>query len=198
MKKFFKVKDVKKFFAILDRLDRTSQDHYLGWDKLNPTLKPCQQQVFIERTVAKWFYGRRFKIVEEAGTGFYKTTDSGWESKEIKMKRFAYISLARPRFNYGYSNAVKVNYSDASKPNQMHTLDVTYNFALSLQAEEISEEEFKKVKSMFTYYVDGFVEVDKVRELLEKSLLHAATTKIEDLKIYDYVDKVMKKYDRED
>lgn len=153
MDRIFAPNKVKKFFNILRRLDRSCQDHYLGWDKLNPDKKPCQQEVFIARTVAKWFYGKRYKIIDEVGTGFFKSNDkygSRYDSDEIKIKQYSYISLARPTYVLGYGQQVSVNFSRASRIG-MNNMTIGHNQALKLRGEEITQERYNAIKSMFNY-----------------------------------------------
>ena len=58
MTKLFTIEQVKKFFDILSRLERSSCNWYKGWDKLNPDIFPCQQAVFVKRTIGKWLVNK--------------------------------------------------------------------------------------------------------------------------------------------
>ena len=49
---------IKKFFNILRRLGRCTEDRYKGYDKLNPHMSPCEKEVFVKRTLHKFLKGK--------------------------------------------------------------------------------------------------------------------------------------------
>ena len=145
IKEFFTPKQVSRYFDILSKMDRHCGEQYLGYDKLNPTSKPCQKDVFVKRTVGKLFAGRMFLWIENAPTG--------WQSndKEFKIKRKRYISIANVRFALGWNDDVVVTYYEASNPHKINELSVSHNSALRLEGKEISSKEFSKIFKLFYY-----------------------------------------------
>lgn len=114
MTKLFTTKKVKKYFDILLKLNRNSCNWYKGWNKLNPNSIPCQHEVFIKRTISKWFTGKYFII--------YKNSH----------KQFIYTSNIC--FSYGYTDGIRVCFINY---NTMDTDIITlkYNDILSLEGE---------------------------------------------------------------
>ena len=179
MKKLLDPKKVDKFFDILDRLDRTAQDHYLGIDKLNPDSKPCQQDIFVKRTVAKWFKNKKYKWLRSVGSGWYKNVGGMRGGDEYKVKQYNYVSTATPTFDYGRRNTVSVNFSRASGiKNENVELDA-YD-AKKIIAEPISQEKYDSVKDLFKFDVEGYVETEKVENLLREALIKGVTMDIKE------------------
>jgi hypothetical protein len=66
----FDTERVKKFFDILSRLGRHEEDRYKGYDKNNPHYSPCEKEIFVKRTIKKWFKGKYliwWKVSEQTG-----------------------------------------------------------------------------------------------------------------------------------
>ena len=189
MNKLFDSKKVEKFFNILDRLDRTCQKHYKGIDPLNPDSEPCQQDIFVKRTVAKWFPSKCYRIIEEVSIGFFEHTD-------YKMKRYAFINTARPHFIYGHNNKVMVNFSYASNVGKMGSIEFDYHTALNFKAELITSERYREISSLFEYNPEKLLDPQAVEDLVNRAIVKGATTEIEDFNYADihvWVDKEIKK-----
>jgi hypothetical protein len=140
---------VRKFFNILYRLDRTCQKQYKGADPLNPDSAWCQQEVFVRRTVDKWFHGKCFKLRQMMETGFW-TPMEGLHSNPIKLPQYRYIRINRIAYMLGYGQEIEVRISDATKPVSItEAFSLNHNETLGLMGEEITEEQFKEVENLF-------------------------------------------------
>jgi len=115
MTKLFKTEHIKKFFDILSKLERSSCERYKNWDKLNPDNTPCAQEVFIKRTISKWFNNKNIILYKD------------------NYKR--YLTINSIHFGYGYSNNLKIYIFDWSRINKFDSLILEYNDILSLEGE---------------------------------------------------------------
>lgn len=138
MEPYFDKEKVRKFFDILNRMGRVNEKKYIGRDKLNPDKEPCEKDVFIQRTVGKWFPSLILKILVEEGI---------WGSK-VMLPIYKYISTAKPHFSYGHYDCVDVNYSTASDLG-LHSFKFDYNYAMGFLAEEITLEQYNEIKNLF-------------------------------------------------
>lgn len=143
MKEFFDREKVDKFFDILDRMGRIVCDRYKGRDKLNPDSAPCEKDVFIQRTVAKWFPSLTLKILVSEPTGWKNANNN-----DITIPVYQYISTAKPHFNYGHDDEIIVNYNSASCT-KMRSFHFDRWFSKYFKAELISSEEYKKIRDLF-------------------------------------------------
>lgn len=155
MDKLFTVKQVKRFFALLEAKERTCTSYYKGYDKLNPTYEPCAQDIFVRRTIAKWFGGKSYKHIAKVKTGYFKrdndNLDGFMHAEEVMAEKIQYIFIVRISFSYGYGTKIDVSYIDAVNPHgKLSNFELTHNSALRLLGIEISEKEFSKVMKMFT------------------------------------------------
>lgn len=133
----FTVKQIKKFFNVLDKLNRSVCNYYLGYDTLNPHIAPCQRQVFVNRTIGKWFTNKYYNY---------------WEGKEYKSKIFKYINNDKIIYYLGYGNEVTFNYSDAANGfNLNNSFKISHNDALNLIGVEITKEKFNEINELFKY-----------------------------------------------
>jgi hypothetical protein len=101
---FKEVDKVKKFFTILKRMNRSIPiigDIYKGHDKSNPDISLCQKEVFVNRTIAKWFKSK-FIIL------YYKSN--------IDIQYNLYISVSLVKYYLGYKDQILLYYFDYSKP----------------------------------------------------------------------------------
>ena len=120
--KLFTTEQVKRFFDILSKLKRESCDWYKGYYENNPDFAVCQQDVFVNRTINKWFKGK-FVILYDVS----KYTD-------IQYKK--YVMISHIRFGYGYGDDVDVMLYDYSRPYEFGgSIKIGHNEALSLEGE---------------------------------------------------------------
>lgn len=120
--KLFTTEQVKRFFDILFRLQRESCGWYKGYYPNSPDYEPCQQDVFINRTINKWFKGK-FVILYEP-------------SKQLNTQYKKYVMISHIRFGYGYRDDVDVILFDYSRPCELsQSIKIGHNEALSLEGE---------------------------------------------------------------
>jgi len=121
--KLFTVAQVKKFFTILDRMGREVCKRY-GDDNFSP----CEKEVFVRRTVNKWFRGK-YVI-------YYATS----EQTGVEYKRYLYIGNVR--FVLGWGTALSIGIIDYARPvDFFESISLTHNDALNLEGEWIADPE---------------------------------------------------------
>ena len=138
--RLFNKDKVKKFFNILEKKKRHFRaDHniYKGYSKNNPDFDYCEQDVFVSRTINKWFSGKYLIYFDP----------------EINLKKYYYISRVEVKHDHSISNLTVylIDYGDLSsliKPK-------TVNEFIILSAEGIwidnPKEYHNKVLSMFSF-----------------------------------------------
>lgn len=141
--KLFEQKHVKKFFDILYSLDRTyksENDIYKGYDKNNPHIVKCQQEVFVNRTVNKWLVGKYLKL-------YTVSEDTG-----IAYKRYVYTSRIELRMGYSLGD-LRVYICDCSKPTELfNSIEIGHNQALALEGEwSENKDEHINLMNMFSF-----------------------------------------------
>ena len=99
--KLFNHKDVRKFFDILERLGRGTEKRYKGFDKLNPDYSPCEKEVFVKRTISKWFKGKHLIYFSKEKYGEY-------------IKQYLYIT--KVSYYLGWGEEIEVGVLDYSRP----------------------------------------------------------------------------------
>ena len=151
IKPLFNKEILRKYFDILYRLDRTCQSHYKGRDKLNPDKEPCQQDVFVQRTLRKWLSGKYYKIVD--------TTDT---------PKYAYIALGGVSFYYGYGEEIQIVIIRAS--GGFEVKKVSHNDLFKLEGVEITVEEWSKVAKLFLIPEDYESEYARFKRLRDEKL----------------------------
>ena len=118
--KLFTVEQIKRWFNLLLEKERHQTERYKGYDKNNPHITPCSQEVFIKRTLNKWFSGK------------YLVLYSVNENTGIQYKRYIYIGSIRHRLGYGDDLSINIiDYADLS--NVWNTLKISHNDALRLE-----------------------------------------------------------------
>lgn len=119
--KLFTVAQVKKFFAVLDRMGREVCKRY-GDDNFSP----CEKEVFVRRTVNKWLKGKYVIL--------YATS----EQLNVEYKR--YIHIGHVGFVLGWGTEIYANVFDYSRPVDIfNTLKFSHNDALDLEGEWIED-----------------------------------------------------------
>lgn len=146
-------KKVSKFFAILANLDRTSQKRYAKRNEFSTRYGHCEQEVFVERTIGKWFRDKCFIWIENAETGFYQEDElNSYNQIPVKYKQVRYIQVMRPEYILGYGNKIRVRFYDASRPSLLNNeIELGHNEALELTAEKISPAKFKSILKLFVH-----------------------------------------------
>lgn len=114
-------KKVKKFFNILTKLERFQVERYKGYNKKNPDWIPCSKEIFINRTIHKWFAGKSL---------IYYAIDS---DTHIEYKQ--YISITRLAFKYNWSQAdLDIYFFDYSQPQKgIINQKLTHNEVISAE-----------------------------------------------------------------
>ena len=119
--KLFTVEQVKKFFAILDRIERAVSKKYSTDSYTN-----CEKEVFVRRTINKWFRGKYLIL--------YATS----KDTNAEYKRYLYIS--RVSFVLGCGTELSVSYIDFAKPVDIFSsIYITHNDALVLEGEWVED-----------------------------------------------------------
>jgi hypothetical protein len=118
----FDSEKVKKFFDILSRLNRHQEERYKGYDKNNPNFTPCEKEVFVKRTIKKWYSGKYF-------VWYRKSEQTGVYYK-------CFVSVSNIMFYLGYGDEIEVYYYDYSSPaNIWNTLKLSHNDIIDLEGE---------------------------------------------------------------
>jgi hypothetical protein len=151
MEPLFNSYKVSKFFATLASLDRTSQKRYAKRNEFSTRYGHCEQEVFVERTIGKWFKDKCFIWIENAETGFYQEDELNSTNQiPIKYKQVRYIQIMRPEYVLGYGNKIRVRFYDASRPSLLNNeIEIDHNVALVFLAEEITPAKFKSILKIF-------------------------------------------------
>lgn len=136
-KTVFTVKQVKRYFDILDRLERSCGEYYKD--------KDCQRTVFVRRTFKNFHRYWAFQFDEP--TGFFASTN-GWDSEEIKIPIVQYISIANISYYLGYGQEIQVMYWMAGS-HKLQSMKIGHNEALRLKGKKITKEKYNKIASMF-------------------------------------------------
>jgi len=121
--KLFKIGQVKKFFTILDRMGREVCMRY-G----NGNFAPCEKEVFVRRTVNKWFRGK-YVI-------YYATS----EQTGAEYKRYLYIG--RISFVLGWGTELGVGIIDYARPVDIfESMKLSHNDVLDLEGEWVEDKD---------------------------------------------------------
>lgn len=120
--KLFTTKQVQRYFNILHRLERNSCSWYKGHYSKDSDFALCQQDVFIHRTVNKWFKNKYIILYDVD------------KNSELQYKR--YIQILNISFGYGYGDDMNVLYHDYSRPVKLfNSIKIDHNKALDLEGE---------------------------------------------------------------
>jgi hypothetical protein len=118
----FNIKNLRKFFDILDRMGRVVENRYQGYDKKNPHMSPCEKEVFVNRTLNRWFKNKYlvwYRKSEQTGL-FYRS----------------YISITNIRFALGWGDDLEVYYYDYSNPVDVwNSVKLNFNDISGLEGE---------------------------------------------------------------
>jgi hypothetical protein len=126
--KLFTVKQIKKFFEILGRLERgVSTDkikqYYYGYIYTNST--PCQKEVFVHRTINKWLKNKYLILYSV--------------SEQTQTQYCQYVSIANISYALTWGEVLSVNLYDFSRPMDIfNNLKLSHNDCLDLEGEWIS------------------------------------------------------------
>lgn len=118
--KLFTAEQIKRYFDRLSQKGRNCSKLYKGIDKLNPDREPCEKEIFVERTLRKWFAGKYIILFQED------------EMSGREYKRYIYISSIR--YGLGYNDDFYVTYLDYNAPYKMwNEMKISHNDALRLE-----------------------------------------------------------------
>lgn len=118
--RLFTTEQIKRFFDKLSNKDRICSKLYRGIDKLNPDREPCEKEIFVERTIRKWFSGKYLVLFEEDKL-------SGVEYKK-------YIFLSNIRYGLGHGDDFCVYYLNYNTPYKMwNEMTLSHNDVLRLE-----------------------------------------------------------------
>lgn len=117
--KLFTTEQVKKFFNILDRMERG----YSNIPEKDIYNKRCQKEVFVKRTLNKWLKNKLLILYKES-------QQTGVEYKQ-------YVSITSCSFSLDWGGqTINISIFDYSKPADIWTsIKVSHNDALSLEGE---------------------------------------------------------------
>src|SRR5690349_3632362 len=100
--KLFTTQQVKRFFDKLYSKGRNCCELYKGIDKLNHDRTTCEKEVFVNRTLKRWFSGKYVIFFQED------------EQSGIEYKRYIYLSNIS--YALSYRNDLTVYYLDFTRP----------------------------------------------------------------------------------
>ena len=170
----FEQPKVTKFFDILHRLDRASDDKYDG---------RCAKEIFVRRTVAKWLKGK--KLI------WYK------KSEQTDLFYSCYISITNISYGLGWSDDLKVFYYDYSKPVDIwNELILKHNEIISFEG---SWDDSKHNELLKLFYLNlpekefKFKAYDLNKKTNENTFTHIVKAKTLEL-AYQIINNTMEEY----
>ena len=118
--RLFTTAQIKRYFDKLSEKGRNCNKLYKGVDKLNPNREPCEKEIFVERTLKKWFSGKYVILFQED------------EISGVEYKKYIFISSIR--YGMGYSDYFDISYLDYNTPYKMwNEMKISHNDALRLE-----------------------------------------------------------------
>jgi predicted DNA-binding ribbon-helix-helix protein len=105
----FKTEDVKRYFSILEKLGRVTEAKYDG---------KCQKEIFVKRTLNKWFKNKDIVL--------YDINESGIEFLN-------YLHISSIHYYLGYSDEINVTVLSYNKGYQWELKKIGHNDALDLE-----------------------------------------------------------------
>lgn len=127
----FEREKVKKFFNILRKMGRMNTDKY---KEIYPSCI-CERDLFIRRTISKWFEGKYVILYRD--------------NEFVSYKEF--LSITRISFSYGYSDGLAINVFNFTRPdktNDNRTLNFNDIICLEGRFVENNEEHLQIYKSL--------------------------------------------------
>lgn len=116
--RLFDPQRVSKFFSILQKMGRMCNTLYKGHDKLNPDSVPCDKEIFVNRTIAKWFKGKHVIIY---------AVENDFQFKQ-------YIVINGLRYGLGYSDYITIYYYDMARPSCLfNMMKLDHNGCLTME-----------------------------------------------------------------
>lgn len=116
----FKTTDVKRYFNILSKKGRVTENRYLGYDTKNPHIPYCEKEIFVKRTLNKWLKGRDIILYDLNANG---------------IEFLNYVHIANVRFHLGYSDEIDVTLLSYNENHSWSVKKISYNNALLLEGE---------------------------------------------------------------
>ena len=124
--KLFTTQQVKRYFNILDRLGRSCNSLYKGYDKLNPNSEPCQREVYVKRTIGKWLKNKLLVLYVE--------------SEQTGVEYRQYVSVRSISYALHYKTELDISLFDYSRPADVwNSIIIDHNKALALEGEWIED-----------------------------------------------------------
>lgn len=118
--KLFTTEQVKRFFNILESKERAQCERYKGIDKANPNRVPCEKEIFVDRTINKWFNSKYLIL-------FRENERLGTEYKN-------YIFISSISYRLGWGEEIEISYFDYNSPQNFYQeMKISHNKALRLE-----------------------------------------------------------------
>lgn len=118
--RLFTTEQIKRYFDRLSNKGRNCSKLYKGIDKLNPDREPCEKEIFVERTIRKWFSGKYVILFQED------------EMTGVEYKRYVFISGIR--YGLGHKDDFHISYLDYNTPYKMwNEMQVSHNDLIRLE-----------------------------------------------------------------
>lgn len=126
--KLFTTQQIQRYFTILNKMGRVVENKYLGYDKKNPHITPCQKEVFVNRTLNKWLKNK------------YVILYAVSEQTDEQYKEYVSISNIQYYLNAYGGDKLSVSIYDYSKPMDIwNSIKISHNDALDLEGEWIED-----------------------------------------------------------
>jgi hypothetical protein len=137
---------LNKFWKILNRLNRGMETRYNG---------KCEQQVFVTRTINKWFKGKYYAVIIHEATGIYMVkkgkpySNYDHTSSNITKPVKHYVKVCGICFPLGYGLEIDISYDNPTNRLAWVSKRFDQNSLEDLEFTEISKETFDSVCSLF-------------------------------------------------
>lgn len=134
------IKWLNKFFDILNKLNR-AQSSYRK-DKL------CNREIFIRRTLNKWFTGKYLEIIKSEKSGFQKWIGP-YDLEDIHINKKKYIRIILCEYYLGWTTSIKFTFQSACSSNVIEVEKFTFNDFIDIKFRNSSEEIYSSIFNMF-------------------------------------------------
>jgi hypothetical protein len=121
----FEKQKVDKFFSILSKMGRIVEKRYTGYDKESSTQNFCEKEIFVRRTVNKWFKSKFFI--------WYRKSD------QFGILYKSYVSVTNISYNLGWGEQLIINLHDYTRPYDIVNQHLFSQFDLNAIEGEFSD-----------------------------------------------------------
>jgi len=135
-----------------NKIDKDKAKRFIEvFQKLNRCVSPyrkrreCQKEIFIRRTLNKWFSGKYFEVILEEGTGFFK---EDYSEILVPVKRYVYISNISFALTSDLPEKVRIECWFGHEF-RCPTLYFPFNKFLNLEFKEIDQNKYRKIQELF-------------------------------------------------